>query len=127
MDYRFPKQYKMTLQADIDAIMSDSERVFGKNLVFRYRITDKLDAELKVLVIAPKRRYKKAVTRNRIKRQLREMIRSVKPAIIEVLPPEKALHLAVIYTGPPKMEFTDQQKAFLNNLRKIPLLNLNNN
>lgn len=117
----------MTLKADIDAIMSESERVFGKNLVLRYRFTDRVDTELKVLVIAPKRRFKKAVTRNRIKRQLREMIRSEKPAIIDALTPDKALHLAMIYTGPSKMEFTDQQQAFLNALRKISLLNLNNN
>jgi len=117
----------MTLKADIDSIMSESERVFGRNLVLRYRLADRVDAELKVLVIAPKRRYKKAVTRNRIKRQIREMIRSEKPAIINAVPGEKSLHLALIYTGPAKMEFTNQQQAFKHALAKISQLNLNNN
>jgi len=127
MDYRFPKKYKMTLKADIDKIMSASDRVYGRNLFIRYRITPRVDAEIKVLVIAPKRQFKKAVTRNRLKRQLREMIRLEKPWIIEAIPAENSLHLAVVYSGPPQMDFLDQKKNFVHALRKVKALDLNNN
>lgn len=127
INQKFPKKYKMTLKADIDAIMSASDRVFGKNLVFRFRFTERQDTALKVLFVVPKRRFKKAVIRNRIKRQLREMTRLEKQKIIDVLPADKTLHIAIIYTGPVEMQYHLQKKRFMKTLGKIPALNLNNN
>jgi len=126
-NYTFPKKYKMTLKADIDAVLKGGKRVFGRDLVLRYRLVSRDGEELKVLLIVPKRRFKLAVSRNRIKRQLREMIRSQKPKIIQALPEKQTLHLAIVYSGPTKMNFEQTSQNLSKALRKIEPLNLNNN
>ena len=126
-NFNFPKQSKMTLKTDIDKVMSAGQRLFGKNLVLRYRLENRADSEMKILVVASKRRYKLAVTRNRIKRQLREMIRHQKPIISKALAADQTLHLALIYTGPAKMDFELTNKNLIKALRKIEQLYLNNN
>ena len=125
--YSFPKKYKMTLKTDIEQVLKVGKRVFSRDLVLRYRLVPKDGEKLKVLLIVPKRRFKLAVSRNRIKRQLREIIRQHKPAILEALPAEQALHVAIIYTGPVKMNFDQTNQNILKMLRKVESINLNNN
>jgi len=126
-NFKFPKQNKMTLKTDIDKVMSEGHRLFGKNLILRYRLATRADSEIKILVVASKRRYKLAVTRNRIKRQLREMVRHQKPIILKALAVDQTIHIALIYTGPAKMDFEMTNKGLIKALGKIEQLNLNNN
>lgn len=54
---------------------------------------------VKVMVSASKRNFKHAVTRNRIKRLLREVYRFHKEDITGLVPPEKTLLLFLQYAG----------------------------
>jgi len=78
------------------------------------------DFPVQFTVSVPKRRYKLAVTRNRLKRRVREAWRLRKTELYPQLPPEKAqLAFMVIYTG--KEEFTYQEidRAMQKMIRKF--------
>lgn len=59
---------------------------------------------VKVAFAAPKRAFKRAVDRNRIKRQMREAYRLQKPAFFSRIGAEKSYDLLILYTG---KELTD--------------------
>jgi len=76
---------------------------------------------MKFLVVVPKRRVKKAVDRNRLKRQLREVIRLNKKGIEnEVVKSNKRLLIAVIYSGQPRSNYSQLQASFLRMKKEIP-------
>ena len=70
--YSFPKQYRVIKKHTVSDLF-DSKNTF---LVFPYKVivhkTELTDSSLKVLISIPKNKQKKAVDRNRLKRQTRE-------------------------------------------------------
>jgi len=61
--------------------------------------SEETDAPVQVMFSASKKKYSRAVDRNRIKRLLREAYRLYKPELYTLLPPDQTFHLAIIYTG----------------------------
>lgn len=65
------------------------------------------------MVSVSKRRFKKAVDRNRIKRMLREIYRHRKHELYACLKDNhKQVAIGIIYTGTQMIEFWDLEKAF---------------
>lgn len=58
-------------------------------------------APVQLVISVPKRKFKKAVDRNRIKRQIREIYRYQKVNLLypSLVQKNKSLHLLIIYTG----------------------------
>ena len=54
---------------------------------------------VQVAISCPKRRWKRAVDRNRFKRQVREAYRLRRPWLFKRLPAGKAFALMILYTG----------------------------
>ena len=57
------------------------------------------DFPVQVMFSASKKKFSRAVDRNRIKRLLREGYRLYKPTFYDLLPPDTTWHLSIIYTG----------------------------
>jgi ribonuclease P protein component len=55
------------------------------------------DAPVQLLISVPKKRFKHAVDRNRVKRQVREAFRQHKDLLYQVVPETKCLFLAFIW------------------------------
>ena len=101
---------------------SKNERLCSKILIDRlietgksfnhspYRITwlsiAESSAPIKVVISVPKRSFKKAVDRNRLKRQTREIYRKQKQKVYDVLGEKKILVL-IVYTAKTKIEFKE--------------------
>lgn len=101
---------------------SKNERLCSKILIDRlietgksfnhspYRITwlpiAESSAPIKVVISIPKRSFKKAVDRNRLKRQTREIYRKEKQKVYDVLADKKIL-MMIVYTAKTKIEFKE--------------------
>ena len=92
----FPKQERIVSQKLIDELFtsgqSHSLTAFPLRAVFLPGA-----AQLQLLLSVPKRRFKHAVDRNRVKRQLREAFRKNKQLLADVLPDGQAVALAFIW------------------------------
>ena len=84
MRYSFPKKEHLTKKEHFDKLHSVGRGVKSFPFSLRY-----IEAELeeglqrKVAILAPKRSLNKAVDRNKMKRQMRELYRLNKPAIFD--------------------------------------------
>jgi ribonuclease P protein component len=75
--------------------------------------SEDFDVPVQVMFSASKKRYARAVDRNRIKRLLREAYRLYKPTFYTLLPPDQTIHLAVVYTGKEIEPMEDIQKKII--------------
>ena len=102
----FPKSERLCGKRHIDSLFSSGKRLQAHP--FRLVMGKSMSAEDKngivsILVSVPKRSFKKANQRNRIKRQLREAWRLSKNPLLEKISsrpseiPTKALHIAFLY------------------------------
>lgn len=118
MDFSFGKEYKLCSKTIIDAIFSEGSSVKQFPFLIRF-LPAELNTEksLQVVLSVPKRSFKKAVDRNRIKRLLREATRFEKH-ILETYLEKKNIQIAlfVIFTAREEIDLhtlqLKMQKAF---------------
>lgn len=89
---------------------------------FPFRITWMEIAEssspIKIVISVPKRIVKKAVERNKIKRQIREVYRKEKQKCYDLLGDKKIL-LMLVYTTKTKMEFKVLEEKIIEALQRL--------
>lgn len=117
-DMRFPREERLKSRTAIGQLFQRSSRSTadsGLRLIWT-AATEPLPRGVQVLVAAPKKHFKRAVVRNRIKRLLRESWRLERGGL-----PEAWLHggepkfLGLIYTGKPEPSLLELRSA----LRRI--------
>ncbi len=107
MDQTFGKKYKLCRQKLIDSVFKSGNTVKQYPFVVHFmEIEEKLEAPFQITVSAPKRLFKKAHDRNRIKRLMRETIRKNK-LILEtfIITNNKQLILFMVYTSKEEMKY----------------------
>ena len=108
INFSFPKLEKLCKLAYIEKLFSEGKSLQGYPLKIIYvPIDNNKNVTFQVLVSVPKRSFKKAVHRNRIKRLIRESYRLQKH-MLEGITKEKYA-LAIIFTG---KEVVDYQTIF---------------
>ncbi len=125
MGFKFPKNQRLSSKKSIDFLFLNKKSLF----VFPFRavyylsneITD--NSNLQALFVVPKKKFKKATDRNRIRRQLRESFRMNKNPLEEKLQgKENQLQIAFIYVSEQKVEFLkidEAMKAIISKLIEI--------
>ncbi|MDX1446192.1 ribonuclease P protein component [Lishizhenia sp.] len=101
MNQGFGKEYKLCSRKIIDALFSEGEGIKSYPFMIRYQITS-LPKEIpfQIVITAPKRNFKRAVDRNRIKRLMREVFRKNRQELEEGLKEKnQQLALFIMYTG----------------------------
>ncbi len=117
MDQRFPRAEKLKRRTLIKALFSRgaAKTVYPLRLIY-LPIEEPVH---KMGVSVPKRKFKKAVDRNRIKRQIREAYRLNKE---EMTPFSSHYALLFIYLSKEKMDFVAIQSAMQDLLRQLTKL-----
>lgn len=117
---RFPKSARLSLKKDIDHLF-DSGQSF---IAYPLRIVYVSDAEanpsesdIAVLVGIPKKRIKRAVDRNRLKRLIREAFRLNRQIVTPQAPAH--LHIAFMYVSNEIASYADIEKAMLKALKLV--------
>lgn len=97
--HAFPKAEHLCLKREIEALFSAGSRAASAYPVrVVYRLAERTAGPpVKVLVSVGKRHLRRAVDRNKAKRQLREAYRLHKELLRDVAPPEACLHLGFIW------------------------------
>ena len=95
--YTLPKQERLCRERAITALYAQRQGLFVFPVKATYRLVARGEGmpAVQLLVVAPKRRLRRSVDRQRTKRQLREAYRLQKHALGECIPAHATLHLAL--------------------------------
>ncbi|MDR2916731.1 MAG: ribonuclease P protein component [Tannerella sp.] len=119
----FPKSERLFLKKDIDRLFNNGQSFISYPLRIVYLSdtgNNSPESGISILVSVPKKRIKRAVKRNRIKRLIRETFRLNKNAIIpHHILNGKHLHIAFMYVCNDILSYTDIEKAMLKALKSI--------
>lgn len=116
----FGKAEKLSSKRAIDALFANGRSFKEYPFKVLYDEVNDNEANTQVLISVPKRRFSKAVTRNRIKRLIRETYRLSKQSFIEKSQSEgKYFALAFVYIGKDIPKYGPLKEAMQNALQKI--------
>jgi len=107
MDYKFPKSEKLRLKKDIESLFKQGNRFFSYPLTVIFIKKENKGQNL-CGVSVPKKKFKKAVDRNRIKRQMREAYRLNKHKIQQE---NKHFHMMFVYSITEKPHYSKIEKS----------------
>lgn len=103
----FPKNEKLCGEILIGKLFAEGEAFIVYPLRIVYRLsTEVQDVPVKVLISIPKKKIKKAIHRNRIKRQIKEAYRLNKTTLIESCREHGlSLQLAITYLSDKSLDY----------------------
>ena len=120
-DQSFPREEKLKSRTLIGQIFSDGFVVKSYPIRIQFTFHDQKDSPwCQVGVSVPKRNFKKAIDRNQIKRQLREVYRLHKQDVISRLEKkDKRIAMMIIFAGKEKVEYADIKTHLIAALQRI--------
>ena len=98
---------------------SQSLAAFPMRVVYMQVERQAGDSPVQILISVPKKRFKHAVDRNRVKRQVRESYRLNKQILCDVIPENKQLLIAFIWLSDKHYPTNEVQKRVVTLLQKI--------
>ena len=98
---------------------SQSLAAFPMRVVYMQVERQAGDSPVQILISVPKKRFKHAVDRNRVKRQVRESYRLNKQIICDVIPENKQMLIAFIWLSDKHYPTNEVQKRVVTLLQKI--------
>jgi len=98
---------------------SQSMSAFPLRIVFMERSRTEGGQPVQTLVSVSKRHFKRAVKRNRVKRQIREAYRLHKQMLLEKLPQEKSLAIAFIWLADELCDSRQVERSVVRLLGKV--------
>jgi ribonuclease P protein component len=127
--FTFGRKERLTSRNQIEALFGKG-RSFNLNpfkVIYNVATTAE-SAEIKILVAVAKKKFKKAVDRNGIKRKIREAYRLNKHLLKESMPEKAGIHIGFIYTGNhADIAFQEIEKAMIGSLDKLAGILINSN
>jgi len=121
MNHKFTKGEKLKSRKQIAKLFSKNEAVFVYPVKYIWTDADSpQDAAIQVLISIPKRNFKRAVDRNRLKRLLREAYRRNKEILYsEINQNRKPILLGLLYMGKELLSYMEIEKSMKKALAKI--------
>lgn len=101
---------RLKLRKQIETLFQTGEAfsVFPLRVIYKiFPVTDADSAPVRAGFSIPKKRFKKAVQRNRVRRLLKEAWRLQKHALYREIPQGTQLHMFLVFTGPEIITFEE--------------------
>lgn len=116
----FPKKEHLCGEIRIGKLFVEGTAFIVYPLRVVYRISDETDVPVRVMVAAPKKRFKSAVKRNRLKRLMRESYRLNKSILIDkCIEKNINIQIAFNYVADVELDFKTIQAKMRSALTKI--------
>ena len=120
MQQTFSKEFKLVSKREIELIFAQKKTINNHPFTFHIRHFETQHSELKFVTAAPKRLFKKAHDRNRIKRLMREAIRKNKLSLTQFLELKHlGLHIFAIYRSEKELSLETIEKSITHIFKKI--------
>jgi ribonuclease P protein component len=121
VDYRFGKTYKLCSEKLIDQVYKEGKTIKEIPFILTYLPIDRtLPSSFQLVIVVPKRKFKHAVTRNQIKRYIREALRLHKHLIEQpLISSQKQVALFLLYVGRKEVTFQDIEKKIIVLLNRL--------
>ena len=118
--FSFVKEERLCSLKAIEALFASGERFSAYPLFVVYRQAETSEGRASVLFSVSKKRFKRAIDRNRIKRLLRESYRLNKPAFCQSLVAKGcALHIAFVYIDHTLLEYRQIEAGMKKAMERI--------
>ncbi|TNE81105.1 MAG: ribonuclease P protein component [Bacteroidetes bacterium] len=120
--FYFNKEERLISRKAIDALFRERNfSVFQHPLKMSWLVYDHPSpSPVQLLISVPKRRFKKASSRNRIKRLLREVYRKNKPVLYEFLnSKDTRIIISIAYVGEKELSLQEVERIFLSIVEKF--------
>ena len=123
-EHTFRRGERLKSRKEIGLLFSGKSRSFAQyplRLVWRYMDERKSDFPLQFAMSVPKRRFKRAVQRNRLRRRIREAFRLHKSELLGDLPATSQRQLAwmVLYIGKEEASYQEIDVAMQKMMRRF--------
>jgi ribonuclease P protein component len=112
---KLPKNEKVKSKKIVEALFSSKVQSFEYPFKIFSLFADDAQSSPQILISIPKRNFKKAVDRNRLRRQIREIYRINK----KLIKPPAPLAIAIILVSKEKIEFPMLQKKLIGILSRL--------
>ena len=121
-EYKLTKAERLSNRNLINALFQKGNPSFHV-APFRFvwiKVEEIQESNCQILIVCPKKRFKRAHTRNRIRRQIREFYRLHKNPLLQFLQEKQIqIGLGVFYQGKDEMDFNQSQDIFVSALQKL--------
>ena len=121
MNQGLSKAERLKSRKQITQLFSKNQHVFSYPFKYIFSLSNQCnETPVKLLISVPKRSFKHAVDRNRIKRLIREAYRKNKAIIYKQLQTQETeILLGIIYVGKEIMTYQDIEKSLIKGLEKL--------
>jgi len=115
----FSKSERLCSKVLIEEVFGKGKAISGpsfKLIWLRSEITG--ESPVQIVITVPKRNFKKAVDRNKLKRRVREVYRKNKSRVYDVIA-DGSVYLMLVYTGRRMMEYKEIEGSILKLLQRL--------
>lgn len=127
MNFSFPKSERLTQIKVIDSLFQKDSTNVSQRFVYPFRVLYLSNAEAnlefpQIVISVPKRKFKKAVDRNLLKRRIREAYRTNKPQFIGPAFQKLPDYIGFVYIGSVIEPYSKIEKRIIGILKELSTL-----